>query len=95
MTDAIDRALCCGATCGRRTDATGPCIAPSYGHAIRQRAEAAGYVVAPAEPTDAMCIAATRRDDREDRRQDPYALYRSIYRAMIATTQPQAEGADG
>jgi hypothetical protein len=44
----IDRALCCGTTCGRGTDAAGPCVAGTYGATIRQRLEAAGYVVAPA-----------------------------------------------
>jgi hypothetical protein len=45
MTDQINRALCCGPTCGRGTDATGPCVAPIYGASIRQRVEAAGYVL--------------------------------------------------
>jgi hypothetical protein len=92
MTDALDRALCCGATCKRSTDATGPCVAATHGHAIRQRAEAAGYVVAPAEPTDAMVAAAMGR------RYTPCAptLYHGIYRAMIAATQePRAGDADG
>ena len=51
---------------------------------------AARFVVVPAEPTEAMAIAATARSDRgEGRDTDPYGLYRSIYRAMIsaATTQ--------
>lgn len=45
MTDAIDRALCCGLTCGRATDAAGPCVAGTYGAAIRQRLEAARYII--------------------------------------------------
>jgi hypothetical protein len=40
-----DRALCCGPTCKRGTDATGPCVADTYGAGILQRAEAAGYLV--------------------------------------------------
>lgn len=46
---------------------------------------AAGYAVMPVEATDEMCIAATARNDRgENRETDPYGLYRTIYRAMIA-----------
>jgi len=40
MTDPLDRTLCCGAACGRGTDAAGPCVASIYGRAIRQRADA-------------------------------------------------------
>lgn len=83
MTTPLDRALCCGATCGRGTDATGPCVAATYGHAIRQRAEAAGFVVVPVEATDAMVAAAMGR------RYSPNqpTLYHGIYRAMVAATQ--------
>lgn len=45
---------------------------------------AAGLVVVPAEPSDAMCEAARARDDRDHRPHDRHALYRSIGRAMIA-----------
>lgn len=45
---------------------------------------AAGLVVVPREPTDAMCDAARARHDADDRDADKYALYRSIGRAMIA-----------
>lgn len=92
MSDAIDRALCCGPTCKRGTDATGPCVAATYGAGIRQRAEAAGYVVVPQEPTDAMCLAATLREDFGDRDKDRYGLYRTIYRAMV-TAPPEAPDA--
>jgi len=80
VTDAINRALCCGPVCGRGTDATGPCVAATYGHAIRQRAEAAGFAVVPAEATDAMVLAAM---GRRDQLSEP-TLYHGIYRAMIA-----------
>jgi hypothetical protein len=88
----IDRALCCGPTCGRGTEATGPCVAARYGHDIRQRAEAAGFAVVPAQPTNAMVAAAMGRRYSPN---EP-TLYHGIYRAMIAATQqPRAGDADG
>ena len=91
MITPLDRALCCGPTCGRCTDATGPCVAATSGHAIRQRAEAAGFVVVPVEATDAMVAAAM---GRRYTLCEP-TLYHGIYRAMIAATQQRAGDADG
>jgi hypothetical protein len=87
MTTRIDRALCCGPTCSRGTDAAGPCVAGTYGAAIRQRLEAAGYVVAPAEASPAMVAAAMGR------RYEPNAptLYHGIYRAMVAAKDEPAD----
>jgi hypothetical protein len=68
MTDAIDRALCCGPTCGRGTDAAGPCVAATYGHAIRQRAEAAGYVVLSAADHDRRITELLEANNREVQR---------------------------
>jgi hypothetical protein len=65
MTTPIDRALCCGPTCGRGTDATGPCVAATYGHAIRQRAEAAGYVILFAADHDRRITELLEANNRE------------------------------
>jgi hypothetical protein len=60
-----DRALCCGPTCKRGTDATGACIANTYGAGIRQRAEAAGYVVLSAADHDRRITELLEANNRE------------------------------
>jgi hypothetical protein len=54
----------------------------------------AGFVVAPTTATDGMCVAATGRDDRGDQGQDRYALYRSIYAAMVEAAMMRDVTAD-
>jgi hypothetical protein len=61
----LDRALCCGPTCHRGTDATGPCVAATYGAGIRQRAEAAGYVVLFAADHDRRITELLEANNRE------------------------------
>jgi hypothetical protein len=63
--DCIDRALCCGPICGRGTDATGACIAHTYGGGIRQRAEAAGYLVLSASEHDRRITELLEANNRE------------------------------
>jgi len=52
MTDA-KRAVCCGATCKRQAD---DCVAATYGAGILRRAAEAGFVLVPAEMTEAQAI---------------------------------------
>ena len=47
--DPLLRTLCCGATCGRGSAAQGPCVAHTYGRAILDRIETAGYIVGQQE----------------------------------------------
>jgi hypothetical protein len=42
---AIDRALCCGQTCGRARPDQGECVASTHGRRQLMGLEAAGYVV--------------------------------------------------
>jgi len=67
MPDSMDadRALCCGPTCGRGTDAAGPCVASIYGRAIRQRIEGAGYVVLCAADHDRRITELLEANNRE------------------------------
>lgn len=46
----IDRALCCGQTCGRTRPEHGECVAATHGRAQRERLEAAGFIITPANP---------------------------------------------
>lgn len=67
----INRALCCGRTCGRGTGSTGPCVAANYGAAIRQRAEAAGYLILSAVDHDRRITDLLEANNREvERRRD-------------------------
>jgi hypothetical protein len=75
MTTPIDRALCCGPTCGRGTDAAGPCVAGTYGATIRQRLEAAGYIILSAADHDRRITELLEANNREvERRREPEAV---------------------
>jgi hypothetical protein len=62
---SADRALCCGPTCRRGTDATGSCVADTYGAGIHQRAEAAGYLVISVADHDRRITELLEANNRE------------------------------
>jgi hypothetical protein len=68
VTLLINRALCCGPACHRGTDASGPCLAANYGAAIRQRLEAAGYIILSAADHDRRITDLLEANNREVQR---------------------------
>lgn len=48
----IERALCCGPTCGRTRPEHGACLAATHGRAQHERLKAAGFGIYRAEPPD-------------------------------------------